>query len=525
MNPSKFIQILFFCISFVFCAENNGSEIESNFIEVEKKNVLYKFVRIDQQTDHFTQNIFSTWENDTFEVFDRVKDPTGIAIDLGAWIGTTAIWLSKNFHHVVAVEADLESIKCLRLNLEASQCPNVTICGKPVMQTSQDVVFGPRDHVLNASVSYVKLHSDNPLDYITKSITFKQLIHDTIYANEEFNSHKISFIKCDIEAGEESILEDVLHFAFYNKCPVYMSFHISWWVSKKITDFDYLFEHFYVANASIQSISSFLQANPFASLLLVPKQDARDLIKENITAVIIGYNQYSYIKNMVSQLEKYTKDIVIIDNNSNYQPLIDYYNNEFKYSLLKQNKNYGHSVYMNNFVKNITGDVFILTDPDLQFNQKLPSNFIHDLINISNYFSSQKVGFALLIDSDDIREDVKIKEWESQFWQHRLSYPPNPNLKLYLADIDTTFCLYNRKHNGNCIRIAGDYTCIHIPWHMNFQNDLEENEYESYLDGNISTNWFKLSNNYRSFCQLRLLKLLHNSSPCPCPCPKKGRTR
>ena len=499
VNFFRFIQILFVCTPFIVMAEHGGSENGSNFIEVEKKNILHKFVRFDQPTDHFTQNVFPAWENDTFEVFEYVKDPNGIAIDLGAWIGATTIWLSKNFHHVVAVDADRESIKCLRLNLEASRCSNVTICDKPVMDTSQPVVFGPRGSILNESISYIKTHSDNPLDYIVKSITFKQLIHDTIYANDELSPHKISFIKCDIESGEENILEDVLHFAFYNKCPVYMSFHISWWTSKKITDFDYLFEHFDVGNASINNISGFLQNNPFSSLLLIPKKDEEDLIKQNVTSVIIGYNQYTYIKNMVSQLEKYTKDIVIIDNNSTYQPLIDYYNNEFKYSLLKQKMNYGYTVYQSRWVKDITGNVYILTDPDLQFNKNLPREFIRELINLSNYFRADRVGFALFIDSDDIREDIThvgftIKEWENQFWQHRLPYPLNSNLELYSAPIDTTFCLINRKHQGNnCIRVAGDYTCIHIPWHINFQIGLQENEYESYLNGNVSTNWYKLN--------------------------------
>ena len=280
MNLSKCIRVLLFFIFSVTCTENNGSEIENKFIEVEKKNVLHKFVRIDRFTDHFTQNVFSAWENETFEVFERVKDPNGIAIDLGAWIGTTAIWLSKNFHHVIAVDGDRKSVQCLRANLEASQCPNVTICDKPVMQTTRDIIFGPRGHVLNESISYAKLYSDNPLDYVTKSIAFKQLIHDTVYAKEELNSHKISFIKCDIEGGEENILEDILHFSFYTKCPVYISFHIPWWTSKKISDFDCLFEYFNVKNASVDNISSFLYNNPFSALLLEPKQNTEDLIKK-----------------------------------------------------------------------------------------------------------------------------------------------------------------------------------------------------------------------------------------------------
>ncbi len=47
--------------------------------------------------DDFLVYDFKDWENDTFEVFEKVKNQEGIAIDIGAWIGTTAIWLSKNF--------------------------------------------------------------------------------------------------------------------------------------------------------------------------------------------------------------------------------------------------------------------------------------------------------------------------------------------------------------------------------------------------------------------------------------------
>ena len=50
--------------------------------------------------------------------------------------------------------------------------------------------------------------------------------------------------------------------------------------------------------------------------------------------------------------------------------------------------------------------------------------------------------------------------------------------------------MINRTFKSGSIRVAGDYTCIHIPWHKNFQKKLDENEYESYLTGNNSTNWF-----------------------------------
>src|SRR4029077_171325 len=116
--------------------------------------------------------------------------------------------------------------------------------------------------------------------------------------------------------------------------------------------------------------------------------------------------QYTFIKNMVKQLERYTSDINLIDNSSDYQPLLDYYENEYHYTLLKQKINHGHYVYLQEFIQKLAGDVYILTDPDLQFNPKLPDNFVEDFFNISNYYGAEKVGFALLINSDDIRTDI-----------------------------------------------------------------------------------------------------------------------
>ena len=206
---------------------------------------------------------------------------------------------------------------------------------------------------------------------------------------------------------------------------------------------------------------------------------------------------------MVTQLEKYTSDIIVVDNNSKFKPLLDYYENDFKYTLLRQKENFGHKVYKKDFVQNIVGDVYILTDPDLQFNAKLPNGFIQTLIDISNYFKIERVGFALSCDGDDFRTDLRffgrtVKEFENGYWIERYHYPLDGNLQLYTAPIDTTFCLINKNFSGKCIRmfdypyfirVAGDYTCLHLPWYKNFQSKLMEGELEAYTQGNISSTW------------------------------------
>ena len=262
--------IIFFCLSFLGNQALIASSVQiaEDYIFVEKKDVLHKFVRFDGPTDDFIINYFPAWENETFDVFNEVKDSEGIAIDLGGWIGTTSIWLSKHFYHVVTVEADTRSLECLKRNLVASECPNVTICDQPISGTNQQVIFGPLGINLNESISAIKEVSTNLYDYLAESITFKQVLDEYVYANEEINSRKVSFIKCDIEGGEENILEDILQFAYDNRCKVYVSFHLSWWKSKQIEEFEPLFQKFQT-NCPLRSVSEYIRQDPFGSVLFV----------------------------------------------------------------------------------------------------------------------------------------------------------------------------------------------------------------------------------------------------------------
>lgn len=247
-----------------------GDEAQ-NYIVVNKGNVEHKFVPFNPKIDNFVKNIFVGWERETFEVFEKVKDKQKIVIDLGAWIGTTSIWLSKNFYYVIAAEPDVVSLVCLENNLKASECSNVSICRNPVSNVKETLIFGPRGTELNDSISYIKPVSDNPRDYTVTSTTFEELISDYVYQNPALDGHAISFIKCDIEGGEENILGDVLLFAYRNDCNVYMSFHLDWWKSKTLNDYEYLFNYFEIGCTS-QELVQHIKRNPFTSILFKPKK-------------------------------------------------------------------------------------------------------------------------------------------------------------------------------------------------------------------------------------------------------------
>ena len=323
---------------------------------------------------------------------------------------------------------------------------------------------------------------------INNDKTIKEIIFDIFNKKTSLN---LSLIYCNCYGEEENFIEDLLYICYINKIELLIKFNYDKWQDKNLAKFENLIKLF-----SIYENNNLYNYDIINNNLLFLKKNGcicKDVFKKNMTVVIICFNQYTYVKNMVEQVEKYTNDIVILDNQSTFPELLKYYSKEYKYTLLKMDKNYGHKVYEKIFMNSLIGDIYLLTDPDLKFNEKLPNNFIQEMINISNYYEAEKVGFSLLIDSPDIRNDItsfgkSIKDFEKQYWVCKFYYP---NHELYSAAIDTTFCLVNKQNKGGHYRIAGDYTCKHLPWHKNFDKDLVKDEYEFYIKNNVSTNYWK----------------------------------
>ena len=318
--------------------------------------------------------------------------------------------------------------------------------------------------------------------------TIKEIIFDIFNKKASLN---ISLIYCNCYGEEENFIEDLLYICYINKIKLLIKFNYDKWQDKSLAKFENLIKLF-----SIYEDNNLYNYNVINNNLLFFKENGnicKDVFKKNMTVIIISFNQYTYVKNMVEQVEKYTNDIVVLDNQSTFPELLKYYEKEYKYTLIRMDKNYGHKVYEKNFMNSLIGDIYLLTDPDLKFNEKLPKNFIQEMINISNYYEAEKVGFALLIDSNDIRNDItsfgkSIKDFEKQYWVCKFYYP---NHELYSAAIDTTFCLVNKQNKGGHYRIAGDYICKHLPWHKDFDKEFVKGEYEFYIKNNISTNYWK----------------------------------
>ena len=229
----------------------------------------------------------------------------------------------------------------------------------------------------------------------------------------------------------------------------------------------------------------------------------------NVPIIIISFNNYKYVQNTISQLEKINpsilKDIIIMDNNSSDPNTINYLNTN-KYKVVRNSENKGPWIENYKDFYNSLPNKFIITDPDLEFNNNLPKNFIQILLNLSDKFKCHKIGFAL--DIKDFNQmynttyynNQTIYDWEKQFWSKKID---DLSYELYNAEIDTTFCLINKlasNKSSKRIRIAGNFTAKHLPW---YKNNSFYNAYEKYIYG---------TNSYSTISKLFLTHIYNNFS-------------
>lgn len=190
---------------------------------------------------------------------------------------------------------------------------------------------------------------------------------------------------------------------------------------------------------------------------------------------ILCFNNGWQVKHTVEQLSRFNQDLFIIDNASDSQRTkrhLAQLEGKNRCRVIRMPENYGHRVLWRDEFYSQLPQYFAFTDPDLAYPSSLPDNFLDVLAELTTRFNVRKAGLALEIPSADQTysdlycEGKTIRDWESKFWNDRLEHP---DLEVYLAEIDTTFAVYNKNiANERCCRVAGHYTARHLPWYIDY---------------------------------------------------------
>jgi hypothetical protein len=216
----------------------------------------------------------------------------------------------------------------------------------------------------------------------------------------------------------------------------------------------------------------------------------------SIPIVIIAYNNLTFVESFVKQIRRLTNKIIIVDNCSTYPKLLEYYETIQReigdvIEIRRKNRNYGHTVVWTQEMTSLP-PIFAVSDPDLLLNSDMPDNCLEQLLHISNIYKSRRVGLAL--DLSDHHKFIQrihplsnktFYDGEIGYWKQRIE---SNAYELYNAPIDTTFCLINTQYGDGAIRVAGNFTCKHLPWYENYIKDhIPEEEMHHWKQNNISS--------------------------------------
>jgi hypothetical protein len=222
------------------------------------------------------------------------------------------------------------------------------------------------------------------------------------------------------------------------------------------------------------------------------------ILRKTLPVVINSFNQLTYLRNSVENFVRNEfKNIIILDNGSSYEPLIEFYNNlpdlfteAVKPLVIYYNANMGPRYFhQSRLFSQLLPCAHIYTDPDLHFDDLAP-NFCSYLLDLSHKYKLFKVGSALTLPTEDeikpglfmkpgeTTQQIPMLEWESQFWQSELEP------RIYNAPIDTTLHLFNPDYFeaspyflvGLRVALPG-FEVKHLPWYKNDAVHLEEDLY------------------------------------------------
>jgi glycosyltransferase involved in cell wall biosynthesis len=209
--------------------------------------------------------------------------------------------------------------------------------------------------------------------------------------------------------------------------------------------------------------------------------------------IINNRNRLTTTKNMVEHLLSLNKnqEIIILDNDSTYDPLIKWYKEVEDKIDIRYLKNEGHLAVWSTGIYKELGDYFIYTDSDLELNLNMPYSYQIFMYNLMQKYEINKIALGIKINDlpDHYRYKNQVIRNEGRWWLEEVE----PDI--YKADTDTTFSLMRNIGDNmyKSLRICKpDFICKHVPFYIDLENlDEEEKYYIENIGERVTTQYTK----------------------------------
>jgi len=220
---------------------------------------------------------------------------------------------------------------------------------------------------------------------------------------------------------------------------------------------------------------------------------------KTIPIVILNRDRLIPLQEQVSALKsKGYHNITIIDNQSTYPPLLEWY------------KDSGLDVFHNDVTENschafrdlvlmqhpkfveITSNWYVFNDSDIIPLDTVPDNFINDLIDFAKRHNKSKVGMSIKIDDLDLSYPLNawVHSYESSYWTNAII---DGDIELYPHPIDTTFAVHAPNTiptwSNDTLRVGEPYIVKHAPFYYNPEALPDDEKYYLEHMNKQSSNW------------------------------------
>jgi hypothetical protein len=215
----------------------------------------------------------------------------------------------------------------------------------------------------------------------------------------------------------------------------------------------------------------------------------------SIPVIINNFNRLDTLKTQVEWLLAIDgpKSIIILDNDSAYPPLLEYYRSfDFPNAQVVF---LGYNSGLEG-IEDVVRELkrfpkYVLTDPDLVPYASTPSDILVRMSELlDKYTDYSQVGASMEI--DDIPESYplrdEVRQWESRFWPPRAKQVGDG---VYEAWVDTTFGMYRSTSDVTridpALRMDRPYTLKHVDWYMDPDNLSAEQEFYLRACGEVAS--------------------------------------